>query len=59
MKDYVKHLNSGGTLILSGFYEEDVSPLRTEAERLGLTFVAKTSTERRWSMLEFGKSPLF
>ena len=36
MAHYVARMNPGATLLMSGFYVEDIAVLRTEAERLGL-----------------------
>ncbi|MFV0593301.1 MAG: 50S ribosomal protein L11 methyltransferase [Draconibacterium sp.] len=36
MPAYNKVLNAGGTLIMSGFYTEDISAIKTKAESLGL-----------------------
>ncbi len=38
MKSYINVLNSGGTLLLSGFYEHDIPVIRAEAERCGMKF---------------------
>lgn len=50
MADYQKRLASGGTLILSGFYAEDLSDLLHLAERLGMS-KADQSEKDRWAML--------
>ena len=42
----------GGTLILSGFYEEDINLLVEKAESLGLSLKEKKE-EREWRMLYF------
>ena len=39
MRQYVARMNPGATLLMSGFYEEDVPLIRAEGEQLGLTFV--------------------
>ena len=36
MAHYVARMNPGATLLMSGFYVEDIAVLRAEAERLGL-----------------------
>lgn len=36
MAHYVARMNPGATLLMSGFYVEDIAVLRTEAEKLGL-----------------------
>lgn len=36
MTNYVARMNPGATLLMSGFYVEDIDVLRAEAERLGL-----------------------
>ncbi len=37
MSKYNEVLNTGGTLIMSGFYSEDMAAIKTKAESLGLT----------------------
>ncbi|MGF1637678.1 MAG: 50S ribosomal protein L11 methyltransferase [Cyclobacteriaceae bacterium] len=52
MEHYVKLMNPGGYLLLSGFYKHDVPDLKSKAESLGLSFLVldeKTS----WSSLLF------
>jgi len=51
---YERSLRRGGHLLLSGFYEADVAPIRTSAEALGLTFVG-SSLREGWACLEFCK----
>lgn len=46
MEAYHKVLNDGGTLIMSGFYTEDIADIKTKAENLGLSdtgFVEKNN----------------
>lgn len=50
MADYRKRLASGGTLILSGFYVDDIPDLVGLAEKLGMTY-ADQSEKDRWAML--------
>ena len=38
MHAYIEHLNTGGTLLLSGFYEHDIPSIRQEAEKNGMAF---------------------
>ncbi len=40
MEAYVRVLNPGGTLLISGFYEHDIAALRQQAEALGLTYAS-------------------
>jgi ribosomal protein L11 methyltransferase len=55
MSTYVAHLAGGGDLLMSGFYEEDLSAIRSCAEALGLTFVDATS-RNRWVCVRFTRS---
>ena len=41
----------GASLVLSGFYEEDIPLLRARGEELGLTFVM-SEVRHRWSLVE-------
>jgi ribosomal protein L11 methyltransferase len=38
MHAYIEHLNTSGTLLLSGFYEHDIPSIRQEAEKNGMAF---------------------
>ncbi len=54
MPAYIKVLNNGGTLIMSGFYTEDISAIKAKAESLGLRdagFVEKN----KWVAYSFKK----
>lgn len=50
MAVYAISLKKGGSLLISGFYEEDVEMLLNEANRHGLSLVDKESKER-WSVV--------
>ncbi len=50
----VETLNMGGTVILSGFYEEDVPMLLEKADELGLHEVERNVTND-WTMLVLGR----
>lgn len=52
MKTFRSVLNDGGLLILSGFYEEDVSTLLTKAQEFGLQEIGKR-TDNNWTCLVF------
>ncbi|MBD5187240.1 MAG: 50S ribosomal protein L11 methyltransferase [Bacteroidales bacterium] len=52
---YSAHLKSGGEMILSGFYEEDIDIITREAEKYSLKPV-KTATDNRWAMVRLQKS---
>lgn len=54
MKAYVATLCSGGALVISGFFAEDVEPLTKAAERLGLQFSRKLSCGE-WRAVKFEK----
>lgn len=50
----VETLNMGGTVILSGFYEEDVPMLLEKADELGLHELERNVTND-WTMLVLGR----
>lgn len=50
MPRFVSKMHKGSTLLLSGFYEEDVPQLIDKAQELGLTLVSK-NTENKWASL--------
>ena len=50
MASYAAVLNHGGTLLLSGFYESDISALQQHAESLGL-HLSQTKTRQSWAAL--------
>ena len=54
MQQYVARMTAGATLLMSGFYEEDVPLIRAEGERLGLTFVHQKS-DKRWTLVRMVK----
>lgn len=54
MPRYVAAVKTGGRLIFSGFYVEDIPVVRERAESLGLTFVNYTEMER-WVSVMFTK----
>ena len=39
LASYVAAMKPGATILMSGFYREDVAPLRSHAESLGLCFI--------------------
>ncbi|MCF0159436.1 MAG: 50S ribosomal protein L11 methyltransferase, partial [Bacteroidaceae bacterium] len=55
MNKYVNSLNAHGTLLLSGFYTEDVKLIVAEGERLGLKFIDITSKDN-WACVKMIKS---
>ncbi len=55
MSDYAAALASGGTLLLSGFYEHDQSDLLHEARAYGLSYV-KHDVRDQWACLQLVKS---
>jgi ribosomal protein L11 methyltransferase len=55
MPIYVRSLENGGNLILSGFFETDVKELSDKASELGLQFEDKAVSEQ-WTMLHFIKA---
>jgi ribosomal protein L11 methyltransferase len=52
MDAYVSCLRPGGTLLLSGFYLEDVDPINELAEQLGLEMTGK-KVKNRWVGLKY------
>lgn len=52
MDKYVARMNPGATLIMSGFYVEDIPAIRAKAEELGLTFVHYRE-KNRWVAVKF------
>lgn len=53
MPCYVQHLNHGGTLMMSGFYEGgDWDAIRSRAESLGLEF-SRIRSNNRWAAARF------
>lgn len=51
---YASRLKEGGTMLLSGFYEDDIAIVFDEARKHGLEYVGHTVLER-WSCLELKK----
>jgi ribosomal protein L11 methyltransferase len=54
MSRYVSHLNSGGAIYFSGFYENDISIITDSANQSGLSFQSKL-VEDNWAALYFIK----
>lgn len=54
MDEYADRIVSGGDLLLSGFYTEDIPMLVERAETLGLNYVSQ-SEKNRWACLRFKK----
>ena len=54
MHIYEKHISSGGTLLLSGFYDTDLDEIREKAENLGLTFKG-SEVKNKWTVAFFVK----
>ncbi|WP_370031718.1 50S ribosomal protein L11 methyltransferase [Flavobacterium sp. 28YEA47A] len=52
MQQYVDCLNSGGTLFLSGFYEEDIPVIDASCTEKGLTYVKKHQ-KNNWVALKY------
>ncbi len=52
MAHYAAHMAPGASLLMSGFYTEDVGLIRAEAERLGLRFDHVRDLDR-WACVEF------
>lgn len=54
MDKYVSEMNENSTLVLSGFYENDIPLLVSKAESIGLAHV-NTSIKDNWALLELRK----
>ncbi len=54
MVRYTDSLNDNGTLVISGFYEQDIKVLREKARSCGMEFINKAQ-ELEWCALEFVK----
>jgi len=54
MPAYVADMNPGATLLMSGFYEEDVPMIREKAESLGLSYVMHRN-RNNWVVIRFKK----
>ena len=52
MQHYVARMNEGATLLMSGFYVDDIPLIKAEAERLGLTF-NEYKEKNRWVVTSF------
>ncbi len=53
MSAYVRDMNPGAVLLMSGFYEEDVPAIRSCAESLGLKYNYHRS-QNNWVVIRFG-----
>ncbi|MFI3264161.1 MAG: 50S ribosomal protein L11 methyltransferase [Rikenellaceae bacterium] len=51
MSSYIATLAKGGTLLMSGFFVEDIAILRDKAESLGLTYVGFSEREG-WAVMQ-------
>ena len=54
MHYYTERMKEGATLIMSGFYTDDIPAIQEEAERNGLTFEGQ-SEKNRWAAVSFKK----
>ena len=53
LPSYIRHLNRGGSILLSGFYEgEDLALIREKAEGLGLSYSGHLA-RNRWVAARF------
>ena len=52
MTTYVQHLNDGGTLLVSGFFTDDVPDVHRAGEQNGLRLVHEQSKDS-WAVLQF------
>ena len=51
---YVQHLNTGGTLLVSGFFSDDIAAVQQVAEQNGLQ-LAHQQNRNGWAVLRFQK----
>ena len=54
MQHYMARMNPGSTLLMSGFYVEDIPAIQSEAERNGLTWIEHRE-KNRWAAVKFKK----
>ena len=54
MATYSEGLVQNGSLVISGFYDQDISALKEKAYTCGLEFVSEAQ-ELEWRALEFKK----
>lgn len=54
IRAYSAVLNIGGSLFMSGFYEEDIPMIQAEAEKYGLRF-CHHQTKENWAVVKFVK----
>ncbi len=52
---YTKHLSQNGTLLLSGFYEEDLDIIKKQCQNNGLQYVKHTQ-KKKWVACKFVKA---
>ncbi|WP_418437504.1 50S ribosomal protein L11 methyltransferase, partial [Bacteroides sp.] len=52
MKQYVASMHTDSELYMSGFYVDDITAIREEAEKNGLTFV-HYKEKNRWAEVKF------
>ncbi|MBE6287848.1 MAG: 50S ribosomal protein L11 methyltransferase [Mediterranea massiliensis] len=55
MRHYVARMNPNATLLMSGFYVDDIPLIQAEAERLGLSFV-HYHEKNRWAVVKFKRN---
>ncbi len=55
LKEYARVLKDNGTLLLSGFYEEDIEALTQEANRAGIQVLASKQKDK-WSLMKCVKA---
>jgi len=54
MKHYAVAMKTGGILLMSGFYKEDIAAIVAEGNRQGLTFIGE-SEENNWATVRMRK----
>lgn len=52
---YVSSIKTGGSMVLSGFFETDIPLLRTRADELGLK-AGSIRVQSEWALLEFNRN---
>ena len=56
MERFAEAIEDGGTLLISGFYREDVGVLEAKAARCGLAVEASGRGDNGWCWIEFSKT---
>ncbi len=55
MSSYIATLNEGGEMLMSGFFVEDIEPLREKAESLGMTYNGYSERDG-WAVIRLSRA---